>query len=115
MDVIVEGARLIFSRWQIQAKNTKVVRLEDVAKEVGLSLTFIYSNVVMIVTTGDFTKDAHNYARHVMKTCNLNVILLNGAELDQISQDPTRIVAILNSKAKQAMRVKERTDYFVAQ
>ena len=115
VDVIVEGARLIFSRWQIQAKNTKVVRLEDVAKEVGLSLTFIYSNVVMIVTTGDFTKDAHNYARHVMKTCNLNVILLNGAELDQISQDPTRIVAILNSKAEQAMRVKERTDYFVAQ
>lgn len=115
VDVIVEGARFIFSRWQIQAKNTKTVRLGDVAKEVGLSLTFIYSNVVMIVTTGDFTEDAYSYAQHVMKTCNLNVILLNGAELERISQDPTNIAAILNSKAEQAMKVKERTDYFVTQ
>jgi hypothetical protein len=114
VDVIVEGARLIFSRWQIQAKNTRTVRLGDVAKEVGLSLTFIYSNVVMIVTTGDFTKDAYSYAQHVMKTCNLNVILLNGSELERISQDPTDIAAILNSKAEQAMKVKERTDYFAA-
>ena len=47
--------------------------------------------------------------------CNLNVILLNGTELERISQDPTSIVAVLNSKAEQAMKVKERTDYFVAQ
>ncbi len=113
VDVIVEGARLIFSRWQIQAKNTEVVRLDDIAKEVGLSLTFIYSNVVMVITTGDFTRDAYNYASHVMKTCNLNVILLNGHELEDISRDPTSIVAVLNSKAEQAMKVKERADYFV--
>lgn len=115
VDAIVEGARLIFSRWQIQAKNTTHVRLDDVAKEVGLSLTFIYSNVVMIVTTGEFTRDARSYANHVMKTCNLNVVLLNGANLERISQDPTSIVAVLNDKAEQAMKVKTRTDYFAAQ
>ncbi len=115
VDVIVEGARLIFSRWQIQAKNTKTVRLGDVAKEVGLSLTFIYSNVVMMVTTGDFTQDAYKYAQHVIKTCNLNVILLNGSELERISRDPTDIAAILNSKAERAMKVKERTNYFEVQ
>jgi len=115
VDAIVEGARLIFSRWQIQAKNTSTVRLDDVAKEVGLSLTFIYSNVVMIVTTGHFTGDAYNYANHVMKTCNLNVILLNGSELQRVSQDPTDIVDILNGKAEQAMKLKERTDYFSGQ
>jgi site-specific DNA-methyltransferase (cytosine-N4-specific) len=115
VDVIVEGARLIFSRWQIQAKNTKTVRLGDIAKEVGLSLTFLYSNVVVVVTTGDFTRDAYSYANHVMKTCNLNVILLNGSELERISQDPTDIVTILNSKAQQAMQVKARVDYFAAQ
>jgi len=114
VDVIVEGARLIFSRWQIQAKNTKTVRLDDVAREVGLSLTFIHSNVVMIETTGNFTKDAYNYAQHVMRNCNLNVILLNGSELERISEDPTNIVTILNSKAEQAMKVKERTDYFIS-
>ena len=114
VDVIVEGARLIFSRWQIQAKNTKTVRLDDVAKEVGLSLIFIYSNVVMLVTTGDFTSDAYQYVDHIMKTSNLNVILLNGFELKEISQDPTRVVSLLNRKAKRAMKVKERTDYFVS-
>lgn len=115
VDVIVEGARLIFSRWQIQAKNTATVRLGDVAKEVGLSLTFIYSNVVMVITTGDFTRDTYSYADHVMRTCNLNVILLNGSELERLSQDPTKIVPILNSKAERAMKLKERTDYFAAQ
>lgn len=115
VDVIVEGARFIFSRWQIQAKNTKTVRLDDVAKEVGLSLTFIYSNVVMLVTTGNFTSDACGYANHVMKTSNLNVILLNGSDLDLVSQNPMEIVTILNSKAENAMRVKERVDYFKEQ
>lgn len=115
VDAIVEGARLIFSRWQIQAKNTRIVRLDDVAKEVGLAITFIYSTVVMIVTTGDFTKDAYSYAQHVMKTCNLNVILLNGSEIERLSRDPTGIVAILTSKAERAMKLKERTDYFMSQ
>jgi site-specific DNA-methyltransferase (cytosine-N4-specific) len=81
VDAIVEGARLIFSRWQIQAKNTSIVRLDDIAKEVGLALTFTYSNVVMIVTTGEFTRDAYTYAIHVMRTSNLNIIMLNGIEL----------------------------------
>ena len=112
VDVIVEGARLIFSRWQIQAKNTRSVRLDAIAKEVGLSLTFIYSNVVMVVATGDFTADAYEFASRVMKASNLNVILLNGAELELISRDPTGIARVLNDKAKDAMKVKERTDYF---
>lgn len=90
------------------------MRLDDVAKEVGLSLIFIYSNVVMLVTTGDFTSDAYQYVDHTMKTSNLNVILLNGFELKEISQDPTRVISLLNRKAKRAMKVKERTDYFVS-
>lgn len=115
VDAIVEGARLIFSRWQIQAKNTSIVRLDDIAKEVGLALTFTYSNVVMVVTTGEFTRDAYTYATHVMRTSNLNVITLNGAELDQLSRDPIGIAELLNGKAQRAMQVKERTDYFSAQ
>jgi site-specific DNA-methyltransferase (cytosine-N4-specific) len=114
VDVIVEGSRLIFSRWQIQAKNTSIVRLDTVAKEVGLSMTFIYSNVVMLISTGNFTSDAHKYAKHVMKTSNLNVILVNGSDLEKMNDNPTRIAQILNKKAENAMRIKERTDYFSA-
>ena len=108
VDAIVEGARLIFSRWQVQAKNTAVVDLADVAKEVGLALPVLYSNVVLVVTTGDFTANARGYAEDVMRNSNLNIILLRGVELDQISQDPTAIVPILNSKAEHVMRLKER-------
>jgi len=72
-------------------------------------------NVVMIVTTGNFTQDAHSYANHVMKTSSLNVILIGGAELKRIGQDPTEVATILNDKAERAMRIKERSDYFVAQ
>lgn len=115
VDAIVEGARLIFSRWQIQAKNTPIVRLDDVAKEVGLALTFTYANVVMVVTTGEFTRDAYTYATHVMRTSNLNIITLNGAELEHLSRDPIGIAELLNGKAQRAMQVKERTDYFSAQ
>lgn len=117
VDAILEGARLIFSRWQVQAKNTpdQNVPLGDAAKEVGLALTFIYSNVVMMVTTGGFTEKAYQYVNHVLSRNNLNIILLNGAELKQVSQEPACIADILNRKAKLAMKVKHREDYFAEQ
>ena len=37
VDLVFEAARLVFSRWQIQCKNTARVSLDDVAKEVGLT------------------------------------------------------------------------------
>jgi hypothetical protein len=43
-----------------------------------------------------------------MRNSSLNIILLRGAELEQISQDPTDIVPILNSKAEHVMQLKAR-------
>ena len=37
VDLVFQSARLVFSRWQIQCKNTPRVALDDVAKEVGLN------------------------------------------------------------------------------
>jgi len=51
VDVIFESTRLVFSRWQIQCKNTTSVSLDDVAKEVGLT-HFLKSNVIVMVSTG---------------------------------------------------------------
>ncbi len=110
VDAIIEGSRLIFSRWQVQAKNTDKVDLEDIAKEVGLSLTFIYSNVIMAVTTGSFTRDAYRYSSNVMKKTNLNIILLDGDELEAICNDPTDLAIFLNEKAKNVMKIKDLYD-----
>lgn len=106
VDLIFEGARLIFSRWQIQCKNTKVVALDDVAKEVGLTFQ-LKSNVVMVVSTGKIGTEARKYAHQVMSTTNLNVILLDSNDLQKIAHNPTYIADALNREARRAMEIKK--------
>lgn len=106
VDLIFEGARLIFSRWQIQCKNTKVSSLDDVAKEVGLTFQ-LKSNVVMVVSTGKIGSEARKYAHHVMGTTNLNIILLDKNDLQKIADNPTHIADVLNREAKRAMEMKK--------
>jgi len=106
VDLVFEGARLIFSRWQIQCKNTKSVSLDDVAKEVGLTF-HLKSNVVMVVSTGNISGDARKYAQNVMSTTNLNVILLDSNDLQKIADNPTYIVDALDREAKRAMEIKK--------
>jgi len=106
VDVILEGARLIFSRWQIQAKNTATVRLDHIAKEVGLSVGSLHSNVVMVLTTGNFTADAYRFADQAMRSTNLNIVLVSGSELQRISEKPTMVGAILSEKAENALQIK---------
>src|SRR5260370_7280982 len=60
VDVLVESDRLIFSRWQIQCKNTARVELRDLAKEVGLTF-YLKSNLIIIVTTGRIGRPARYY------------------------------------------------------
>jgi hypothetical protein len=105
VDVIVEGARLVFSRWQIQYKNApgSTVSLEDVAKEVGLSLK-LKSNVILMITTGRFSKDALDYADDMMQITHLNIVTLDERDLRILTKSPLAIVEILNKKAR---RVKE--------
>lgn len=105
VDVVVEGERFIFSRWQIQCKNTSRVSLDDVAKEVGLAF-HLKSNVIMVVTAGQFSKDARGYVNAMMQTTNLNVILLDRSDLSLLSGDPTRIVELLDREARHAVDIK---------
>lgn len=106
VDLIFEGARLLFSRWQIQCKNTKVVALDDVAKEVGLTFQ-LKSNVVMVVSTGSISSEARKYAQQVMRTTNLNVVLLDSGDLQKIAKSPTYIADALNREAIHAMKIKK--------
>ena len=105
IDVIMEGTNLIFSRWQIQCKNSKEATLDDVAKEVGLA-QIINSNVIMIVTTGRLGSAARKFADQVMRDTNLHVILISGKELQSLRDTPAAIVDILNDQAHGAMQLK---------
>ena len=105
VDLIFESTGLIFNRWQVQCKNSKRVSLEDVAKEVGLTL-MLKSNAIVMVTTGEVGREARRYATEVMRKSNLCIMMVNGADLQSIEANPASLADILTREAKNAMQVK---------
>ena len=106
IDLVFESARLVFSRWQVQCKNTARVSLDDVAKEVGLT-HFLKSNVVVMVTTGEIGSEARRYANRIMTDSNLAVVMLDGDDLSAISESPATIIRSFEREARHAMNLKK--------
>lgn len=106
VDVIFEGTRLIFSRWQVQCKNTARVSLDDVAKEVGLT-HFLKSNVIVMVSTGEIGNEARRYANKIMTDSNLCVVMVDGGDLALIEARPAAIVDVFTREARHAMDLKK--------
>lgn len=106
VDVIFESARLVFSRWQIQCKNTDRVSLDDVAKEVGLT-HLLKSNAVVMVSTGRISDDARRYANTIMTGSNLCIVMVDGQDLAGIETRPAAIVDVFNREARRAMELKK--------
>lgn len=105
VDAMFHSSRLIYSRWQVQCKATDVA-YEDIAKEVGVSQVSL-ANVILVVATGSATQSAVQYRKRIVSSSNLNIIIIDGNELNQIIEDRTAIVRILNSQASEAMRNKK--------
>lgn len=106
VDLVFESARLVFSRWQVQCKNTARVALEDVAKEVGLKF-LLKSNVILIVTTGKIGSEARRYANRVMADSNLAIVMLDGQDLTTIGERPASILSAFEREARHAMNLKK--------
>ena len=106
VDLVFQSTRLIYSRRQVQCKNTARVSLDDVAKEVGLT-AFIKSNVIVIVTTGTVGGEARRYANKIMRDSNLSIVMLDGLDLDRIKVNATQIVDVFNREAQAAMKLKQ--------
>lgn len=106
VDLIFESARLVFSRWQVQCKNTSHVSLDDVAKEVGLT-HFLKSNVIVVVSTGDIGPEARRYANKIMTDSNLCIVMIDHADLNRIQADPTSVVDAFKREAQHAMTLKK--------
>jgi hypothetical protein len=105
VDLIFDAARLVYSRWQIQCKNTGSVDLEDVAKEVGLT-HFLKSTVIAMVSTGTIGADARRYAARIMRDTNLCILMIDGSDLASIEANPAAMVDVANREAHYAMRLK---------
>jgi site-specific DNA-methyltransferase (cytosine-N4-specific) len=106
VDVLAASDRFVYHRWQIQCKNTKRVDVEVLAKEVGM--TFVTgADVVMIVTTGEFTRDAFQYAYRMMEVSRYYMILIQKEDIEAIKADRTNIIQILDNRARRVFAKKE--------
>ncbi len=106
-DVIFESARLVFSRWQIQCKNTRQgVTLDDVAKEVGLT-HMLKSNVIVMASSGKISPDARVYANSIMRDSNLCVVMIDRSDLEAIKKSGPAIIDVLKREAAHAMKLKK--------
>ena len=105
VDLIFESARLVFSRWQVQCKNTARVSLDDIAKEVGLT-HLLKSNAIVMVSTGEIGGEARRYSNRVMADSNLCIVMLDKSDLALIESSPAAIVDVFNREARHAMDLK---------
>jgi site-specific DNA-methyltransferase (cytosine-N4-specific) len=106
VDVIFESDRLVFSRWQVQCKNTSRISLEDVAKEVGLT-HMIKSTVIVMVGTGVVGPEARRYANRIMRDSSLSIAMVDKNDLANIISNPPAIVDVLTREARHAMDLKK--------
>ena len=89
------------TRWQVQCKNTPSgqVRLNDVAKEVGL-LPLTKATHILVIANCHFSKDAITYAREVMKHSPVTIFLLDNEDFSEIRKTGGgALIRILVSKA----------------
>jgi site-specific DNA-methyltransferase (cytosine-N4-specific) len=102
VDLIFESARLVFSRWQVQCKNTSRVSLDDVAKEVGLT-HFLKSDVIVIVSTGNIGSGARSYADAVVAKLRIHICCLGGDDLRTVSESPAALPELVSAQAPLAL------------
>src|SRR5579872_4649492 len=108
VDAIAGDTHLVFSRWQIQCKNAPDYKIseDDIAIEVGLSMQ-LKPNVIFIVTTGLFSREALNYVDVVMSNTNLTIITFDREDLRVLVSSPQTLVDILNKKARRTMGLRK--------
>jgi hypothetical protein len=106
VDAMLHSARLIYSRWQIQCK-IGAITLEAVAKEVGMQSVTL-ANVILLVSTGPATDSAQTFRRKIISKSNLNIIFLDGQDLQRVIKDNSALVEILHKQAQDALSLKPK-------
>jgi hypothetical protein len=108
VDLVAEGAHLHFSRWLFQCKNTgSPVRLDVLAKEVGMA-TLLRAQVVVIVSTGGFARSVLDYARQAAATTAIQIVLLDQGVLTAYQDGGSPALRReLHGQALQALTLKQ--------
>ena len=105
VDLLFESPRLVYSRWQVQCKNTRKVGIEDIVREVGLQ-PLLKSNVIVFITTGSFAKQAKKFAEKIMRHTNLVIVLIEGKDIKAIAKNPSQIFKVMHKNSEWARSLK---------
>lgn len=115
VDAVLAGVfGAVPTRWQIQCKNTprsRKVTVEDIAKEVGLTLITNATHVLFVAIHG-FTSEARKFAQEVMDNSALTIFLIGATEFSQIERDDSCIGRILRAQAEAIVRATPRRSVF---
>src|SRR5579859_2382935 len=105
---IAESTNPVFRRWHIYCKNLpdSPIIEDDIAIEVGLSMQS-KSDVICIVTTGRFSRDALSYTDSITSETNLSIITIDREDLQILATSPKTIVDILEKKARRTMKLRK--------
>lgn len=99
------------TRWQLQCKNTKQpIRLEEIAKEVGL-LPVTAASHIMFVANTTFTPDARAFAAKIMMRSATTIFLLDKTDFEKIRETPTAIAQILRKQSEAILRVRSENPF----
>lgn len=77
VDLVAEAAHLHFSRWLFQCKNTGLVTVEDLAREIGMA-TVLRAQVIVLVTMGRFSRAVTDLSGQVARESAFQVVLVDG-------------------------------------
>lgn len=108
IDATAEGFAPVHARWQIQCKNSRALDVDHAAKEVGVAVRN-RSTIILLLTTGVFTRPANNYVDEVVRSTPYTIVRFDGADVDDLSGDETRIVDLLRREAEKAQRLRTET------
>jgi hypothetical protein len=86
VDLIAEGADTHFHRWMVQCKNTPKVHVAALAKEIGMAVIY-RAQVILLVTTGEFTATVRQNARQLAETSGHQAILIDRTGLGTYLND----------------------------
>src|SRR5207247_1192091 len=98
-----------FSRWHIKCINGKEgdVSIDDIARQVGL-VPWLKSNVIVVISTGGFTRDARRYASHIMRDTPLFIVLMERKYIEIIKERPYHIIEVFNQTTQEARQIKRK-------
>jgi hypothetical protein len=106
VDLVAEAVRLQFSRWIFQCKNTAKVDLKVATREIGVA-DIVHAQVIVIVTTGKFTRDTPAVRAALAAATEKQLVLVDGKTLDRYRQNgPSALLRHFREQARETMEAK---------